>query len=396
MYKTFIIAGLLLTIVLSVVLSPDIALQASLSGLTIWWKLVFPGLLPFLILYEIMLAFGFIHGIQAILSPFTTKVLKMPRVASMPFIMSLLSGFPAGVEPTLKLLQDKQLTKQQAQRLLGYMHFPNPIFVTVIIGAGFFHTPMIGLIVISTIWISAFVLMTVHSYFATRKCKAQATTNNNDHSTINFAASMELGRKLDGRGLGKVLGDSVFESVQKLFIIGGFIIFASVIAAFATSLLGLIHLQLPFVSQAILELHIGSYAISTWTMNQSSIIFGCALLVACLSFSGVSGILQVSFYISGQTLRIVPFMKYRILHATFGFFMTYILWKPLSWVFSKWLQIEYKTVFSISAEDYIPISYQAQQLPFIWKESLVICCLFIIIVTVLTIWQKLYLKDQLF
>jgi len=396
LYKTFFIAGLLLTIVLSVVLSPDIALQASLSGLTIWWKLVFPGLLPFLILYEIILAFGLVHAIQATLSPFTTKLLKMPHSASLPLIMSLLSGFPTGVEPTLKLLQDKQINEQQAQRLLGYMHFPNPIFVTVIIGAGFFHTPIIGLIIISTIWISAFILMIVHSYFATRTSNVQTTSYNDNHARINFIASMELGRKLDGRGLGKVLGDSVYASVQKLFIIGGFIIFSSVIAAFATSLLNIFTLQMPFLSQAILELHIGSYAISAWTMSQSSIVLGCALLVACLTFSGISGILQVSFYTSGKALHMAPFIKYRALHAIVGFFMTYILWKPLSWLFSKWLHIEYQSVFSTSARGYVSASYQAQQLPFIWKESLAICSIFIVILAIITLWQKLHWKDQLF
>ncbi|MCR8656185.1 hypothetical protein [Paenibacillus endoradicis] len=394
MYRTFIIAGLLLSIVLSVVLSPDVALEASLSGLTIWWKLVFPGLLPFLILYELILAFGLVHGIQALLSPFTTRLLKMPRAASLPFIMSLLSGFPAGVEPTLQLLQDKQLSKQQAQRLLGYMHFPNPIFVTVIIGAGFFHTPILGLIIISTIWISAIILMTLHSYVATRKSNDLDLTDN--HSHINFVASMELGRKLDGRGLGKVLGDSVAASVQKLFVIGGFIIFSSVIAAFATSLLNNFTLQLPFLAHALLELHIGSYAISVWTMGQNSIILGCALLVACLSFSGISGILQVSFYTTGQPIRTLLFIKYRIFHAICGFFMTYILWKPLSWAFSKWLHIEYQTVFSTSAGNYSPASYQAQQLPFIWKESIIMCLVFIIFITLITVVQKLRLKDQLF
>lgn len=394
MYKTFIIAGLLLSIVLSVVLSPDVALQASLSGLTIWWKLVFPGLLPFLILYELILAFGLVHGIQALLSPITTRLLKMPRAASLPFIMSLLSGFPAGVEPTVRLLQENQLSKQQAQRLLGYMHLPNPIFVTVIIGAGFFQTPILGLIIISTIWISAIILMTLHSYLATRKTTDHTVSKEHDH--INFAASMELGRKLDGRGLGKVLGDSVAASVQKLFIIGGFIIFSSVIAAFATSIMNNFTLQLPFLAHALLELHIGSYAISNWTMEHNSIVLGCALLVACLSFSGISGILQVSYYTTGQPIRTILFIKYRIFHAICGFFMTYILWKPLSWVFSKWLHIEYQTVFSTSTGGFIPASYQAQQLPFIWKESLVMCLVFIVSITFITLWQKLRMNDHLF
>jgi len=105
LYKTITISILSLFIVISIVLSPDIALKASLQGLSIWWHLVFPGLLPFLILYEMMTAFGLLHGINTLLSPLIKRSLKLPAEASMPLIISFFTGFPVGAEATANLLQ---------------------------------------------------------------------------------------------------------------------------------------------------------------------------------------------------------------------------------------------------------------------------------------------------
>lgn len=388
------IAVLLLSIILSVVLSPDIALQASLSGLTIWWKLVFPGLLPFLILYEIMLAFGLLHGIQAIIAPLTSRLMKLPKVASLPFVMSLFGGFPVGVEPTLKLMEEKQLTPSQAQRLLGYIHVPNPIFVVVIIGTGFLTMPILGLIIVTTIWITTFVLMTLHGIISSHE-KQPSIGSDKPQQQLAFAASMQSGRNLDGRSLGKVLGDSVYASVQKLFAVGGFIIFSSVIAAFVTPMINSLLPQLPFVTPALLELHIGSYAISAWAINQDALQFGCAFIVACLSFSGISGILQISFYITGKSLRLIPFVIYRMTHAIIGFAMTYIMWKPLSWVYSKWLHIDNQSVFFAPEHNIAPIWYQAQQLPYLWRESLLLCTILLILIGLGAVWHQLRTKHDL-
>lgn len=382
MYKTLCVAILLLSVVLSVVFSPDLALQASLSGVTIWWKLVFPGLLPFLIIYEIMLAFGLIHGIQGILAPLASRLMKLPKAATFPFVMSLIGGSPIGVEPTIKLLENKTLTTSQAQRLLAYAHLPNPIIVIVIVGTGFLVMPAAGLIMLITIWVTTILLIFIQNLFQSRKEPTISSVAIDKR--LGFIASMEYGRRLDGRTFGKVLGDSVSSSVQKLFIIGGFIIFSSVLAGLASAWLQPITDQLPFLIQALLELHIGSYAIASWTLSSSALPLGIAFIVACLSFGGVSGLLQVSYYTAGTSLRVLPLLLYRIIHALSAFAMTLLMWKPLNTLFDQWLHMDDRAVFQYMYEQ--PITIYANDLPYIWKESLLLSgalVLFSLVVTVL-------------
>ncbi|WP_339063402.1 hypothetical protein [Tepidibacillus marianensis] len=47
---TTTIAGLLTTLLaIAIITYPDAAFQASLQGLKIWWEIIFPALLPFLL-----------------------------------------------------------------------------------------------------------------------------------------------------------------------------------------------------------------------------------------------------------------------------------------------------------------------------------------------------------
>lgn len=383
MQKTVFIALMMLFLVLSVVLSPDIALQASLSGISIWWNLVFPGLLPFFILYEIMLAFGLFHGINALLGPIVRRLLRLPQAAGIPILMSLSSGFPTGVEPTMKLLKDGQLTTKQAQRLLSYIHLPNPIFIIVIVGAGLFQLSLYGYIILASVWLAALLLMVLHAQLVSRK-DSLAVKKDSQHIEPYFANAMQLGRELDGRSFGRVLGDSVYDSVQKLFIIGGFIIFASVIAAFAHPVFDVIAPQLPFLEQALLEQHIGSFAIADWTMKQSNIALVLALIAACLSFTGISGLLQVSYYTYKQKeIKLLPFISYRLMHAAASFALLLLLWKPFTNVWTATMGSSDRTVF-----EQPPAQGTALQWSSLWPSSLMLCMALAALVMILQlIWQ---------
>lgn len=384
LHKTIFIALTMLFLVLSVVLSPDVALQASLSGITIWWNLVFPGLLPFFILYELVLAFGLLHGINAMLAPFVTRLLQLPRAAGIPLLMSMSCGFPTGVEPTIKLLEDGQLTKAQAQRLLAYIHLPNPIFIIVIIGAGVFQLPFYGYIILASVWLAALLLMLAHTRLSSRHDKT-ALKPSSSHMESYFASAMQFGRELDGRTFGQVLGDSVYGSVQKLFIVGGFIIFASVLAAFIHPVFNAVMPQLPFLEQMLLEQHVGSFAIAEWASQQTNTVVALALIAACLGFTGISGILQVTYYtFRHRDIKLLPFVGYRLIHAALSFVLLIMLWKPLSWIIAKLTGAPEQTVFVQPPPQVSMLHWQS-----LWPASILLCLITgLLILTAHLLWRS--------
>lgn len=76
--RTLILSSSAFMLVIAVVASPKEAFDASIQGLDIWWKIVFPAMLPFLMLSQMLTAFGFTHAIGVMLEPLMQRVFKLP------------------------------------------------------------------------------------------------------------------------------------------------------------------------------------------------------------------------------------------------------------------------------------------------------------------------------
>ncbi|MCM3625995.1 hypothetical protein M3194_01275 [Paenibacillus glycanilyticus] len=335
MARTILYAALSILMVTAIIRQPDESFQASLQGLTIWWNIVFPGLLPFLVLFELIAAFGLIHGIGVLLRPVMRALFKLPGEAALPLLFGWLSGHQAGAEATAALRRDGLVSKREGQRLLALSHMPNPLFMLVVIGAGFLHRPELGLFIASIVWLSALCTAGWITLFGRRKPLS--------HAIVRTAAAHPAGRLLDrvadaitasrdrdGRSFGKVLGDAVSSGVQKLLVVGGFMIFAAVIARLALPLIqsvlpsGAAELLLP----ALLESHIGSYAAAVWQGPGISAAISAAAVAAILAWSGLSSLLQAGYAISGTDLKLLPLIGVRLLHALHAAAFALLLWKP--------------------------------------------------------------------
>ncbi|RJE86705.1 hypothetical protein D3P07_16065 [Paenibacillus sp. 1011MAR3C5] len=337
MPKTIVLAVLSILLVGSIIVRPDASFQASLQGLTVWWNIVFPGLLPFLVLYEIMLAFGLAHAIGTMLQPLMQRALGLPGEAALALVFGWAGGYPAGSEAVASLRKRELLNRAQGQRLLSFAHMPNPLFMLVVIGAGFLHKPIAGMMIAAAVWVSALWLLLMTSIFRQRKQAPAAQDQVRSSGWLStFAHGLQSGREQDGRSFGKVLGDAVSGSVQKLMVVGGFMIFAAVLAKLVEPLLAPLQKQgFSFIGAAFFESHLGSYAAAIWNAPGGSAAFGCAVIAAILAWSGLAGILQTGYAIAGTDLRLLPFVIHRLNHALHAFLLTLLLWRPLSWLAGK-------------------------------------------------------------
>ncbi|MGI2292999.1 hypothetical protein [Paenibacillus sp. GXUN7292] len=403
MGRTLLLAALSLSLVCMIIIQPDASFQASLQGLGVWWNIVFPGLLPFLILFEIMLAFGLIRGFATLSEPAIRRCFKLPGTAAVPIAIGWFGGFPAGSDAAMNLMKRGLLNKSEAARTMAIAHMPSPLFVLVIVGSAFLKEPITGIMILAAIWLSGLWMMfSVQMLLPRKKAHQQhASTNEKKASAAELseavasnhewqahiqkslmnkkllhraAAAMRLARLEDGRSFGKVLGDAVAASVQKLLVVGGFMIFAAMVAKLCSPLFQ--SAQLPYLGQALLESHLGAHAIAANAEPGKSLALPAAIIAAALSWSGISGILQASYTTFGSRISIFPFVLYRILHAAHAFLFTIILWKPLSWLLSHMVKENTFPVVRIFTEKWIGqteehrLLFYFHDLPYIWQLSL--------------------------
>ena len=81
LWNTILLGAAAFLLVLAVVSAPEPAFQATLQALKLWWNIVFPAL-PFLVLVEILIAYGWAHGVGVLLDPLMKKYSNFPVLAA--------------------------------------------------------------------------------------------------------------------------------------------------------------------------------------------------------------------------------------------------------------------------------------------------------------------------
>jgi sporulation integral membrane protein YlbJ len=333
-------AAILLAI--AIVLAPESSFKASLAGLKLWWTVVFPALLPFLILSEMLNASGFVHGIGVLLEPLMKRLFRLPGAGGWTLVLGITAGFPAGAGAVMQLHKQGDITDKDAGRMASMVHYASPVTLLIVVGTALLHSPEAGYALLGIHWLSGLAAGCISAFFGWPRMSsggAAATAGrrpgNSPHAKkaslpgrIHQAARDARAR--DGRGFGKVLGESVSAAVQNLMIVGGYMIMFAVVINIIVRLLP----QLPSpLAAGLLEIHLGAHAMTSGTAGLegfSSNLLGPALLSALLAWSGVCAQLQALTVLKPANVRYLPFAAVRILHGLIAFALTLLLWQPLA------------------------------------------------------------------
>jgi sporulation integral membrane protein YlbJ len=341
-FKTLLFTTGALVIAASLMIFPKASYEASLRGLKMWWGVVFPSLLPFFIISELLIGFGVIKVLGAALEPLMRPLFRVPGSGGFVLGMGLVSGYPAGAKMTTRLRQEKQLSKIEAERLVSFTNFSNPLFIFGAVAAGFYNIPELGLLLASCHYLGNFcvaLVMRFYGYDPNHRIERKRKRNISVRKAFHV---LHRERMRDNRPLGKLLGDAVYSSVSTLLMIGGFIMVFSVItkvfsilnitdalSAICGFVLGALHIP-PQLSHGIVagffEITLGS---QTSSQIDAPLLFKAAVTSFVLGFSGFSVQAQVASILAETDIRFKPFFMARCMHGIFASCFTLLLWKPL-------------------------------------------------------------------
>lgn len=127
--KNKLIEVFVFVIFLSLLFYPDIVRNELIEALTIFFKTLFPSIFPFFLIGNLLISYNFVSTINHLLKRVTTKVFHVSSNASFIIIMSMISGFPSGAKYIRDLLDKKIINQSQANYLITFTHFANPLFV---------------------------------------------------------------------------------------------------------------------------------------------------------------------------------------------------------------------------------------------------------------------------
>lgn len=322
---------------------PDESLEASIRGLKMWWEIVFPSLFPFFVISELLIGFGVVKFLGVLLEPFMRPFFRVPGVGGFAWAMGMATGFPAGAKLTVRLREEKQLTKIEAQRLVSFTNSSSPLFIFAAVSVGFFNNPRLGLLLAAAHYLGNFFVGFTMRFYGVKKKKQEKERK----PVLNISqalSALHQTRIHNQKPIGKLLGDAVMSSIHTLLVVGGFIILFSVInkllfhlqvtPAIASVLDYILPtLQLPkefgnSLVAGIFEITLGSQMASE---VQGSLLLQQAIIVSfILGFSGFSVHAQVASILATTDIDYKPFFFARVLHGFLASIFTVLLWKPFS------------------------------------------------------------------
>lgn len=342
--KTGLLALFSLFLVLSIVSFPKQAYESSLRGLTIWWDVVFPALLPFFITAELLIGFGVVHFLGILLEPLMRPLFRVPGVGGFVMSMGIASGYPMGAKLTVRLREQGIITRSEGERLVSITSTSGPLFMFGAVAVGFFHDVTLGIIIAAAHYIAAFqvgIVMRFHDVHG----KATPPSKQSRRSLFYRALqAMHRARIKDDRNFGILMGEAVMSSVQTLLMIGGFIIIFSVIINIlnligVSTLLSLLFsiilmlfgisadFSLPLIA-GLFEITLGSQMTSA-TGDSLPLVHKVAIAGAIIAWSGFSVHAQVVSMLAKTDIRYTPYVFARLIHAFLAACWTFILWEPM-------------------------------------------------------------------
>ncbi|MDP4161559.1 MAG: sporulation integral membrane protein YlbJ [Bacillota bacterium] len=339
--KTVFLSATVTILASSLIFFPQESLEASIRGLNMWWEIVFPSLLPFFIVSEMLIGFGVVRFIGVLLEPLMRPLFKVPGVGGFVWAMGMASGFPSGAKLTARLRQEGQLTKIEAERLVSFTNSSNPLFIFGAVSVGFFYNAQLGTLLALSHYLGNICVGLVMRFYGQENVREEKKRKKFNLRTA-FSAFHQT-RLNDKRPIGKLLGDAVTSSIQTLLMIGGFIILFSVInkilyhlhitAVLAKGVEILLSalsfpqvLSIPFIS-GMFEITLGSQLTSQ--VQEATLIQQAMVTSFILAFSGFSVQAQVASILAQTDIRFKPFFFARIMHGVFASTFAFVLWKPI-------------------------------------------------------------------
>ena len=294
------INSLLIIIFLFIFVYSNTVKETIVFGINTWLYSLFPSMFPILLISKIMIQYNLIETMTYLFGRIIEKLFRLNRKASFVIITSLFTGFPTGSIYTKELLLNKEISIEEANKLISISSFANPLFVISFIGDNLLNNKALGISIYIIHVLSGLLLGIIN----------KPNNKSNNISKLNKSSDSFI----------NILIHSINDSFKILINILGILLFFLIIISIINTFLpnNLISLAI----KSLLELTTGVIYISKTKLN---IRLKASLIGAILSFNGICIHFQIKSIIDNTHIKYSKYLYARIIHSILCFIIIYFL-----------------------------------------------------------------------
>ena len=305
-----------------VLIFPDPILLGVKRGIEICLTTVIPSLFLFMIVSE-LLSRQQSGPLFWIFSPLC-RLFSLPKPTAPVLCMSAIGGYPMGAKMLSYFVKNGTVSPSEAARTLCFAYQCSPAFLISAVGAGVFHSPLLGWLLYGCQLLASMLLCTVLRFFW-KKGKGEAGENARMPQT-SFAVSFTESVTSAGKAMG-------------------------LICFFVTAFSAIYSLLVFFFGE---RLFFGLLEVSVGAASLASLDFSSALFWSVLftSFGGICVILQIFCFVKDSGISLKPLLLTRPFHCLLSYLFARAalsLFPQAVNVFSSFSETEYGSASASAA-----------------------------------------------
>lgn len=280
----------------------NIIINTIYKSINIWYKNIVPTILPIYIIVDLLINYNSIYYLSLLFGSFMEKIFKLKKETAFIFLLSIISGFPSNSKYINNLLDKKIINENEANKLLTFTHFSNPLFIIESIGISFLNNKKIGITILICHYITNLIIGIINRNYYVNFNKVQ-NIKKNKTSFINC------------------LTNSIYNTIKILFLLLGIITFFMIITT-------IINANFKFNSIVsnilcgLLEMTQGIFFVSTMSIPLN---VKASIITFFLSFGGFSIHMQVFSILNSYKLNYLDYLIARIIHAIISSSLVYLI-----------------------------------------------------------------------
>lgn len=260
-----------------------------IMAVDLWLNKIFPSLFIMFILNDIIINLGLFNNFTNKFDNLFNKLFNIKNHALKVIILSIFSGTPTNAFIIKEMLNKKEITVDDANKLIAYTYFSNPLFLYNILTVTFSLHTTLKIILIH--YFTNFIIAFIFRFKVNKSSESSVTSTNNPHRFN--------------------LSESIKKSMNTLIMILGTITFYLIITNILVTILKLNNYEATILK--------GFFEVTQGLNNLSLLpnyrIVKEIIALSIISFGGLSIHTQVSALINNTHIRYHNFLIGRILHV---------------------------------------------------------------------------------
>lgn len=282
-------------------------LNGAASGLLLWYNILLPTLLPFIMLTSIIIKTQAFSLISKFIGPTLGRIFRVSDSGSLAIIIGFLCGYPMGAKVIGDLYDNGNVSQREAQYLLSFCNNTSPMFIVSffvlqILGDTTKLLPVLLALYLAPITLSLFTRIWYSSSYRIKYTHEKTSSEKNSEKNSE--------KKLNQRFSFQLLDEVIIESITLILKIGGYIMLFSILISLSNTLLISIFPKLTYI---IPMLEITNGLAMYQNMETSTLQYLCMIFL--ISFGGFCAVGQTQCVLTSPDIKISHYFAQKIITA---------------------------------------------------------------------------------